>query len=120
MLAAWVIGILMAIPSPVLSVPTVHAAPDPKEIWLDALHRCENIDNVPKILDTNGKYSYGAFMFQMSTWLEYGEDFGATRENIEDADLQREVAKDMLEKGLWKHWYICGKKIITTFGDYPV
>lgn len=89
--------------------------PDPKEVWIDKLHECENINNVPRILDTNGYYSYGAYMFQMKTWLSYGKEFGATRENISSSTLQRKVVRSMLDDGGQGHWYHCSKKL----GTYP-
>ena len=95
------------------------APPDPKEVWLDALQKCENENHVKKILDTNNKYSYGDFMFQMDTWLSYGKEFGATRANIADKNLQRIVARDMLNNGLWRHWFTCGKIVQKSLGAYP-
>lgn len=93
---------------------------DFRVVWLDALNECENKNGVEKILDTNNKYSYGAYMFQMGTWLSFGKKFGATEKNIGDNALQRVVAKSMLDKGLWKHWYNCGKKLNASLGEYPV
>lgn len=94
--------------------------PDPKAEWVEALHQCENPDNIPSIIDTNGKRSYGYVQFQMNTWLSYGKEFGATKENISDNDLQARVAQSMLDKGLWRHWYWCGKRVASQLGEYPV
>lgn len=96
--------------------------PDPKEIWIDALSKCENVtaSTTLRILDTNNKYSHGLFMFQMGTWLHYGKEFGATKENIYDPDLQRIVAREMLDNGGYTHWWNCSKyKVIPKLGEYP-
>ena len=102
-------------------IPIAEAAASPKEVWLDALSDCENpqASTTLKILDTNKYYSYGLFMFQMGTWLSYGKEFGATKQNIYDPNLQRMVARDMLDKGLWRHWYTCGKIIQKSLGSFP-
>lgn len=105
----------------VLTVPiTLYADPieEHKTAWVEALHQCENPDNIPWIWDTNGLRSYGAFMFQKSTWISYGKNFGATMENIDDDKLQAKVVRSMLDKGLWRHWYNCSKEISKTIGDY--
>ena len=108
--------------SPFFTVP-VHAQDLGTEAqieWVHALHLCENRNDVPRILDTNGKYSYGYVMFQMQTWLHFGKDFGATKANINDDFLQKQVALDMLKKGLWRHWYNCSNKLTKTLGAFPV
>ena len=115
-----IISLLMASSSPLLTAhllfPIVEVAPpDSKEIWIEALHNCENVNNVPRILDTNDKYSYGYLMFQMKTWLKYGKELGATRENIKDNELQKKVARSILDAGGSSHWWNCSKKI----GLYP-
>lgn len=102
----------------VLTVP-LEATSTPQELWIEKLHECENRNNTPRILDTNGYYSYGYLMFQMGTWLSYGKKFGATRENISSSTLQIKVAKSMLDAGGWRHWYTCAKKVRTVLGDYP-
>lgn len=119
---AFVVSLMMTSFDPsVLTVPIVHAEEiDRKEVWIEALHQCENPKDVEKVLDTNDKYSYGYVMFQMDTWLSFGKKHGATRNNIGDNDLQRIVVRDMLSKGLWKHWYTCGKKVISKLGDFPL
>ena len=95
--------------------------PSPNDVWIHELQKCENLNHVDKILDTNGKYSYGDYMFQMDTWLSYGKKFGATRANIGDPNLQYVVAKSMLDNGGWRHWLTCGKKATTKLGyPYPV
>ena|SRR3990167_1774627 len=91
-----------------------------KEQWIDALANCESGGNEKiKILDTNLKYSYGLFQFQLATWIEYGKDFGATRQNISSSTLQRKVARSMLDDGGWRHWYHCSNLIEKKLGLYP-
>lgn len=103
-----------------LILPPVSTVTVQKEAWLDALAECENRDHVKKILDRNNRFSYADYMFQMSTWLEQGKKFGATRENIASSSLQRIVARDMLNRGMWKRWYHCSLKIHKKLGLYPV
>jgi len=117
MLLAFLMGVMLSVPADP-SVLTVHEyVPDAKEIWIERLHDCENFGNkVPKKLDTNGRYSYGYLHFQMGTWLSYGKAHGATEENIYDDQLQKQVARDMLDAGGQGHWYWCSQKI----GNYPL
>lgn len=103
--------------SPLLTIPI--ATTTPQDIWVEHLHECENPDNIEKILDTNNRFSYGFVMFQQATWLSFGKDFGATKENIGNDDLQIIVAEDMLNKGLWRHWYTCAQKTTKLYGEYP-
>lgn len=93
---------------------------DTKSVWIDALAECESQGNpdIPPHVDTNGYYSYGLLQFQLSTWLKYGKDFGATRENIHDGELQKAVARDMLDNGGRNHWYNCAKVVERTLGTY--
>lgn len=91
-----------------------------KTEWMQELHNCENINNVPRILDTNGKYSYADFMYQMDTWLKYGKKFGATRNNISSSTLQWKVTRYVLDTYGWENdWVICGKRVVSQLGDYP-
>lgn len=97
----------------VLTVPMY----DAKSEWIERLALCESSASTTiKILDTNGYYSYGLLMFQQKTWLAYGKKFGATKENIFDGDLQREVARSMLDAGGSDHWYHCSRRL----GEYPL
>ena len=73
-----------------------------------------------KVLDTNNRYSYGALQFQMATWISYGKEFGATKDNIFDVGLQEKVARSMLDAGGWRHWYNCGIRVQKEYGAYPV
>lgn len=72
-----------------------------------------------KVLDSNDKYSYGRLQFQMATWLSYGKAFGATKENIYDGNLQDQVARAMLDKGLSYNWKTCAARTAKKYGQYP-
>lgn len=89
--------------------------------WVEALHLCENSQDVPRIVDSNGLYSYGYVEFQMGTWLHYGAALGATPQNIDDPQMQQIVAISMLNQGLWRNWYTCTTKhVVPTLGNYPL
>lgn len=92
---------------------------DLKADWIAELHLCENRGNTPRILDVNGKYSYGYVMYQMETWLTYSKRFGTTPENIKDKDLQIEVTKYILDNGGWKNWWTCAISTKAKLGAYP-
>ncbi len=109
------------IASPILSTPLAEAAvsiPTPQDIWVQHLHECENPTNSPRILDTNNKYSYGYVSFQMATWLAYSS-LGATKENISDDDMQRQIAEYILQNHGWHDWWNCGRVTIKWYGPYP-
>lgn len=112
------IGLYFAIPPDprVLTVPTEIV--DNKTEWIQALHLCENRQNLEKWVDSNGYYSYGYLSYQMRTWLYYGEPFGTTKENISSTTLQIQVARSMLDKGLQSHWYTCSQKATEQVGVY--
>lgn len=115
--------VLLALASPLdLSKLTV-PIPDPIEIqkveWIEALHQCENANNVLWIIDTNGKRSYGYVMFQMQTWLKYTKQ-GATRDNIGDDEMQKTVARYILDTKGDGDWYTCGKVTVEKLGAYPM
>ena len=97
----------------VLSVPTY----DTKSVWIEALHQCENPHDIPKIVDSNGYYSYGKYMWQMRSWLNYKKQ-GATKENISDPNTQDKITRYALDNGGWKNWYNCGKKLNASIGAY--
>ena len=97
------------------------ATTTPQDLWIEKLIDCESGGNEKvKVWDTNNQWSFGLLQFQMKTWLAYGKKFGATKENIYDPDLQQKVAKYMLDKDLWKHWFTCGKLVQKSLGKYPV
>lgn len=92
------------------------ATSTPQDRWIDSLAQCESMGSTTvKVLDTDGYYSYGLFQFHQATWLKYGKPFGATKENIYDGELQREVVRSMLDNGGSSHWYNCSKRL----GRYP-
>lgn len=101
----------------VLTVPTT-TPPTAQDVWVQHLHECENPTNIPRILDTNDKYSYGYVSFQMATWLKYSF-LGATKENIGDDDMQRQIAEYILGTKGWTDWWNCGKVTIKWYGPYP-
>lgn len=96
-----------------------------QETWIAALEFCESRgDTSAKVFDSNDKYSYGAFQFQMQTFLSYGKKYGlvatSTTEKdgeklIYDYGLQRRIVAIMLSNGLSNHWRNCAKKL----GTYP-
>ena len=99
-----------------LQDPKALSVPDDKTIWIEHLAHCESSGDPTKTtLDTNGYYSRGLLQFQMATWLSY-KHLGTTKENIYDADLQRKVARYILEKGGEMNWATCVGKI----GHYPI
>lgn len=84
--------------------------------WIKALHECENRDNIPRLLDVNGKYSYAYLMFQKSTFDLYGGKYGLPHDNIYSKEQQELIALYMLNEGLSKNWYNCSKVL----GQYPL
>ncbi len=120
MFTSLLLAVIFLVPSPILTVPIVMAAPDPKSAWIDALAQCESEGSTTiKVLDTNHKFSYSVLQFQMATWLKYGKDFGTTKENIYDAGLQKSVARSMLDAGGADNWYNCNNELTKTIGAYP-
>ncbi len=100
----------------VFLLPLLLHAETPQEKWMEALHQCENKNNVEKILDVNNKYSYGPYMFQLDTFYGYGKQYKFFPENFtkEEArlmihveSLQKAIAKAMLDDGLDYHWKNC-------------
>lgn len=102
----------------------------PKELWLASLEYCESQGRSDlRIIDTNGYYSYGAFQFQMGTFIGFGKQYGVLDKDmtyeeargvnkdgpIYDQQIQKEIVVHMVEDGLDYHWYNCTKK----FGHYP-
>lgn len=78
---------------------------------LDLLSFCESGQKEQiKVLDTNGKYSYGLLMFQRGTFDFFGEKYGLQHDDIYSRKQQLEIAKRMIEDGLIYHWRNCAKK----------
>lgn len=97
-------------------------APTPKtefDTWLDKLVQLESDgkENL-KILDVNGRYSYGCLQFQEQTFRSYASSYGLfdREDSVEPAiyscALQKKIAKKMFEDdpGNWRHWYTSVKK----------
>lgn len=119
---AFLMFAMMATTSPsVLTVDLTVVDPteEQKSAWIGALHNCENVNNVPWIVDTNGKRSYGYVMFQMGTWLKY-KNLGATKENISDDEMQKKVTHYILDTKGDDDWWTCGKAVSRALGAYPV
>lgn len=94
----------------------VQYAPDALDRWIDklAIKESEGKTHI-KILDHNNRYSYGCLQFQMETFKAYTARYdmlkGASdndfEESIYDCDLQKSLARKMIEEdyGNWRHWY---------------
>lgn len=84
------------------------------DLWLEKLADLESHgqDHI-KILDVNGKYSYGCLQFQEWTFKTFGAKYGLLKsgsnwqEEIYDCSLQKEIAKRMIrdDYSLWQSWY---------------
>lgn len=99
---------------------TLIATTTPQDNWVSALVNCESEGSTTvKVLDTDGYYSYGLGQFHMKTWLTYGKNFGATKENIYDGILQKKVIKSMLDDGLENQWWTCSRKVRASLGEFP-
>ena len=94
-----------------------------QEAWLAKLEQCESGGRTTvKVLDTNGKYSYGRYQFQAQTWLSYGKQYGLVASStnqveplIFDGELQKQIAHKMLADGGRDHWFNCSRPL----GKYP-
>jgi len=89
-----------------------------QDIYLARLMDCESSgSSTIKIVDSNNYYSYGAFQFQLGTWIGESEKYnlGYSKKDIFDWQKQKFLAHLMLLDGGRKHWYNCTKKL----GDYP-
>lgn len=86
------------------------------DLWLQKLVMKESNGRTRiKVMDVNGKYSYGCLQFQMATFQAYMRRFsllsemnlGGWEETIYDCELQKRLAKLMLEEDYdaWMHWY---------------
>jgi hypothetical protein len=86
----------------------------PLDLWLEKLvmKESQGRDRI-KILDVNGKYSYGCLQFQEGTFRNFGQKYGlvAAGVNLEsviyDCNLQKAIAKNMIQDDyfLWQSWY---------------
>lgn len=85
------------------------------DAWLSKLATAEsgNRANI-KVLDVNGRYSYGCLQFQMGTFKEYSQRYGiidpayvtSWEVLIYNCDLQKRIAKRMIQEKAsnWRHW----------------
>lgn len=114
---AFLISLMLAIPSSVLSV---YLPPDPQLVWMSALAECESMGSTTiKVWDTNNKWSVGKYQYQYATWLKYSKLFGTTRQNITDGDLQDKVTRYILDNGGEDNWYNCNRIVKKSLGSYP-
>lgn len=85
------------------------------DVWLEKLAMAEsnNRANI-KVLDVNGRYSYGCLQFQMATFKSYSARYGlldpatvtSWETHIYDCELQKEIATHMIQEksANWRHW----------------
>lgn len=92
--------------------------PTDMDIWLAKLAFQESGGNDHlKVLDVNGKYSYGCLQFQEGTFRSYALKYGFISDNtptasvIYDCSLQKKIAKLMLANDYsnWRAWYNSSK-----------
>ena len=94
-----------------------------EEIILDKLALCESGNRADiKVLDTNNKYSFGVFQFQLETFWGFGVQYGILSEGIElaeaenliyDPEIQRDLALEMVKRGLLEdHWKVCASRLL--------
>ena len=97
-----------------LASPLEVSEPTPLDLWLEKLIEKEsNHKERVRIVDTNGRYSYGCLQFQEGTFRAYGTRYGLVtpKANIEsvvyDCNLQKQIAKRMIleDRSNWQHWY---------------
>ncbi len=85
--------------------------PDTVDTYLTKLEQCESGGKDITILDTNKKYSYAYFQFQRQTFDHFGKVYNLSHSDIHSRDQQYAIARAMIENGLWKNWYNCGKSV---------
>jgi hypothetical protein len=93
----------------------------PLKAWIEDLKEVESQNREEiKILDTNGRYSYGCLQFQEWTFRRYGEEYGLIDpdlDNVEDViydcKLQQKITMLMIldDHSNWKHWRNSVRKI---------
>lgn len=98
-----------------------------QEVWLKTLSFCESSGRSDiKIMDSNNRYSYGAYMFQLDTFKRNGIKYeffksDITNKELEkliyDPNLQEKIAHKMLLDGGESNWYNCWKIKLKT--KYP-
>ena len=101
-----------------ITVEKIDYATEAQSIYLEKLLGCESAGSTTvKVLDTNSRYSYGKYQFQMATWLGQSEHYKLDykEEDIFDGDKQRYLAHLMLSDGGMRHWYVCTRPL----GSFP-
>lgn len=90
---------------------------DPLDVWIDKLgeYECKGCPDNFRILDVNGKYSYGKFQFQEYTFISYIKRYNLLPlaedkeilNSIYDTELQKRLVKLMIaeDPNNWKKWY---------------
>ncbi|MEK7546700.1 MAG: hypothetical protein AAB536_00760 [Patescibacteria group bacterium] len=96
------------------NVVIVFKGQSPLDSWIKklAILESEGKSNI-KVLDHNGLHSFGCLQFQMGTFEEYGLKYNLISANDEinkliyDCDLQKEMAKRMIQENPnnWEKWY---------------
>lgn len=114
----WLLAVLFLVPSDPSKLALPPFPPDPQQVWMNALHQCENHENVPKVWDTNDEWSYGKYQWQMRSWLRY-EKQGATKENISDDTMQDVITRYVLNTIGDGDWYNCSKVVRKSLGAFP-
>jgi|GEM_PF-2889747 len=85
------------------------------DAWLEKLAEKESGNRARiKVLDVNGRYSYGCLQFQMATFKSYSARYGLVdpstvadwEELLYDCSLQKRIAKRMIQEksSNWRHW----------------
>ncbi len=85
------------------------------DAWLEdlAMKESHNQERI-KVLDVNGRYSYGCLQFQMATFKSYSTRYGLVDPNtvvsweelLYNCSLQKKIAKHMIleNNSNWRHW----------------
>ena len=109
--------------------PAPVAQADAFDFWIQKLIRREsNGDAQMKIIDSNGRYSYGCLQFQLETFKSYvikyelldaGSSDDFYRSKIFDCNLQKQLARWMIAEDYenWRHWWTSVRK--TSLGLPP-
>jgi len=87
-------------------------------LYMTRLSDCESSgSSTIKVLDSNNKYSYGAYQFQMQTWLAQSEKYGLDykEKDIYYFTKQARLAYLMLSDDGEGQWYTCGLKRLGKF-----
>jgi hypothetical protein len=94
--------------------------------WLKKLATCEsNGSSTIKVLDTNSRYSYGVFQWQLESFMSYAKKYKMLTEDATEKDalkiiydykFQRDLTIKVLNDGGQNNWFNCSKRL----GDYPL